>query len=288
MKKAIIIGSGPAGVSAALYLKRSGKNDVTVISNGKSALAKAEKIENYYGIEAMSGEELETQGIESAKKLGIDFINAQVVAITFDDLFKPIIETNKESLRADALLIAMGASRKSPRITGLSELEGKGVSYCAICDAFFYQNKDVCVIGNGDYAIHEAQILAQTSKTVTILTNGTELTAEVPENIKVINKKILSVDGTNCVESVTFDDRSTLTVSGVFVAIGVAGSTDLARKIGLELDGNKIKVDENMMTNIPGVFAAGDCTGGLLQVSKAVYDGASAGLAMIKYLSDSQ
>ena len=117
MKKAIIIGSGPAGVSAALYLKRSGKNDVTVISNGKSALAKAEKIEKYYGIEAMSGEELETQGIESAKKLGIDFINAQVVAITFDDLFKPIIETNKESLRADALLIAMGASRKSPRIT---------------------------------------------------------------------------------------------------------------------------------------------------------------------------
>lgn len=283
MKKAIIIGSGPAGISAALYLKR-GNIDVTVISKGIGALEKAEKIENFYGTEPVSGIELYNRGIESAKKLGIEFISEQVVSLNFDENFKPIVDTEKNSYKADAVLLAMGVSRRSANIKGLKEFEGKGVSYCAVCDAFFYRNKDVAVLGNGEYALHEASVLAQTSKSVTILSNGLDMETDLPENIGYINKKIISVNGENTVQSVTFDDGETLEISGIFVALGIAGSVDLARKVGVEVSDNKIAVNENMQTNIPFIFAAGDCIGGVLQVSKAVSDGARAGLSMINFL----
>ena len=285
MKKVIVIGSGPAGISASLYLKRSGKIDVTVISKGMGALEKAEKIENFYGFEkAVTGAELHQRGVEGAKNLGIRFAEEQVVSLGFDDNFKPVVETDKNQYPADAVLIATGASRKSPNIKGLKEFEGKGISYCAVCDAFFYRNQNVAVLGNGEYALHEAMILAETSKSVTILSNGSDVNIEVPENIGIIKKKIISINGENTVQSVTFDDGDVLETSGIFVALGVAGSVDLARKIGIEVSENKIVVNEDMQTNIPFIFAAGDCTGGVMQVSKAVADGARAGLAMINFL----
>ena len=285
MKKVIVIGSGPAGISASLYLKRSGKIDVTVVSKGMGALEKAEKIENFYGFEtAVTGAELHKRGVEGAKNLGIDFLEEQVVSLNFDENFKPVVETDKNKYISDAVLIATGASRKSPNIKGLKEFEGKGISYCAVCDAFFYRNKNVAVLGNGEYALHEAMILAQISKSVTILSNGLEINAEIPENINIIRKKIASINGKKTVQSVTFDDGDVFETSGIFIALGVAGSTDLARKIGVEVSQNKIVVNDDMQTNIPFIFAAGDCTDGIMQVSKAVADGARAGLAMIKFL----
>lgn len=284
MKNTIVIGSGPAGISAALYLKRSNITDVTVISKGIGALEKAEKIENFYGTGSVSGTELYNSGIESAKKLGIGLINEQVVSLDIDENFKPVVVTQKNSYKADAVLLAMGVSRKSPNIKGLKEFEGRGVSYCAVCDAFFYRNKDTAVLGNGEYALHEALILAQTSRSVTVLSNGLETETDIPDNIRHIGKKIISINGDNAVQSVTFDDGEILETSGIFVALGIAGSVDLARKIGIEVSDNKIIVNENMQTNIPSIFAAGDCTGGILQVSKAVSDGAKAGLAMINFL----
>ena len=285
MKKVIVIGSGPAGISASLYLKRSGKIDVTVVSKGMGALEKAEKIENFYGFEtAVTGAELHKRGVEGAKNLGIDFLEEQVISLNFDENFKPVVETDKNKYISDAVLIATGASRKSPNIKGLKEFEGKGISYCAVCDAFFYRNKNVAVLGNGEYALHEAMILAQISKSVTILSNGLEINAEIPENINIIRKKIASINGKKTVQSVTFDDGDVFETSGIFIALGVAGSTDLARKIGVEVSQNKIVVNDDMQTNIPFIFAAGDCTDGIMQVSKAVADGARAGLAMIKFL----
>ncbi len=285
MKRVIVVGSGPAGISAALYLQRSGKIDVTVISGGTSALCRAEKIENYYGFaQAISGEELYRNGIEGAKKLGVRFIEEEVVSLGFDESFKPIVGTDRSEYPADAVLLATGAARKTANIKGLKEHEGKGVSYCAVCDAFFYRGKDVCVIGNGEYALHEAQTLANTSGNVTILSDGKKLSAALPDNIKHIDSKILSIDGENAVSSVTFENGETLDVSGVFVALGVAGSGDLARKVGAETENGRIKVNENMETTIPGLYAAGDCTGGTLQVYKAVSDGATAAFSIIKYL----
>ncbi len=283
LKKAIIIGSGPAGISAALYLQRSGKVEVTVISSGAGALEKAEKIENYYGFaEPLTGKQLYENGIKGAQRLGVKIIEEEVVDLTFDMDMKPVVGTDKGEYHADAVLIATGASRKTLKIKGIQEHEGKGVSYCAVCDAFFYRNKKVCVIGSGEYALHEAQVLAQTSESVTILTNGNKLTADVPANISVIEKKLVSVDGENTVESVTFDDGESQPFSGVFIALGVAGSSELARKVGAETENGRIKVNEKMETSIPGLYAAGDCTGGTLQVFKAVYEGSTAALAMLK------
>ena len=285
MKKAIIIGSGPAGISAALYLQRSGKVQTVVISKGIGALAKAEKIENFYGFsEPISGRELHENGIEGAKRLGVQFIEEEVVSLSYNAEMHPIVSTTQQDYSADAVLIATGTSRKTVPIKGLKEHEGKGVSYCAVCDAFFFRKKPVCVIGNGEYAVHEAEVLASTSGSVTILTNGLKMASEVPESITVIDKKIISVNGEVTVESVQFEDGDTLEVKGVFVALGVAGSGELARKVGAETENDRIKVNEKMQTNLPGLYAAGDCTGGMLQVYKAVYDGATAGLAMLEYL----
>ena len=286
MNKVIIIGSGPAGISAALYLQRSGKAEVTVISNGAGALERAEKIENYYGFsEPITGRELYANGIKGAERLGVRLIEEEVISLSFDAEMKPVVGTTEGEYNADTVLLATGASRKTLNVAGLAEHEGRGVSYCAVCDAFFYRNKDVCVIGSGEYALHEAMILAQTSRSVTLLTNGAPVTAKIPDNIRINEKKLVSVNGDSIVESVTLEDGEALPVSGVFIALGVAGSSELARKVGAETENGRIKVNEAMQTSIPGLYAAGDCTGGTMQIFKAVYEGSTAALAMIKALN---
>lgn len=280
MSNVIIIGSGPAGISASLYTIRA-SIDTTVISKGNSALIKAENIENYYGFSTpVTGQALEQSGIEGAKRLGVKFITEEVISISYEE--KLSVKTNVNNYEADCILIATGSSRKTPKISGIAEFEGKGVSYCAVCDAFFYRGKDVAVLGNGEYAIHEAMELMPVAKSVTLLTNGLEPDASLPSGILLNTKKITSLKGGDRLAGVVFDDSSESALEGLFIALGVAGSTDLAMKIGALTEGNKIIVNENMETNIPGLFAAGDCTGGLLQVSKAVYEGAKAGTEMVK------
>lgn len=285
MTKLIIIGDGPAGASAALYALR-GNIDTTVISKGYGALEKAHAIENYYGLATpLPGKELHDLGVSQVRKLGADIVSKEVVGISFDGKFKVL--TADEEFSADALIIATGTSRKVPRIKGIADFEGLGVSYCAVCDGFFHRGKDVAVLGSGKYALHEAQALLPIAGSVTVLTDGTSPEVEFPSEIKVDERKISHLDGSPmALSTVVFDDSSSMTISGLFIAQGSASSTDLARKIGIATDSNKIVVDENMATNIPGIFACGDCTGGLLQVSKAVYDGATAGNSVVKYLRE--
>jgi thioredoxin-disulfide reductase len=285
MTKLIIIGDGPAGASAALYALR-GNIDTTVISKGYGALEKAHAIENYYGLTTpLPGKELHDLGVSQVRKLGADIVSKEVVGISFDGKFKVL--TADEEFSADALIIATGTSRKVPRIKGIADFEGLGVSYCAVCDGFFHRGKDVAVLGSGKYALHEAQALLPIAGSVTVLTDGTSPEVEFPSEIKVDERKISHLDGSPmALSTVVFDDSSSMTISGLFIAQGSASSTDLARKVGIATDSNKIVVDENMATNIPGIFACGDCTGGLLQVSKAVYDGATAGNSVVKYLRE--
>ncbi len=282
MKKVIIVGAGPAGISAALYLQRSGKTEVCVIAKGIGALAKAEKIENFYGLpEPISGKQLHENGVAAAKRLGVTFLTEEVVSLSYDGNMKPVVSTTKGDHPADAVLLATGSARRTAPVKGLQEHEGKGVSYCAVCDAFFFRNKDVGVLGSGEYAVHEASILQSTSRSVTILTNGQPLTAEIPEGININEKPLASVNGETVVDSVSFTDGEVLSLNGLFVALGTAGSADLARKVGAETEGSRIKVDDKMATNLPQLYAAGDCIGGMLQVYKAVYDGATAALAIL-------
>ena len=280
MYDVIIIGSGPAGISAAIYLKRAKKN-ILIITNGKSALEKANKIENYYGIQSISGEELYKIGIKQAENLKIPIEIDEVTNISLENSF--IVTTANREYESDKVIIATGTNRMAPEIKGIKEFEGKGVSYCAICDAFFYRNKDVAVIGNGNYAIHEAKQLKPVAKTVTILTDGKEMIQNRDvSDFEVDETPIREFRGTNKIEEVEFDNNNTKKIDGVFVAIGTATSTDLAKKIGAVINNNNIVVNENMETTIKGLYACGDCTGGLLQINKAVYEGAKAAMDIIK------
>lgn len=280
MYDVIIIGSGPAGISAAIYLKRAKKN-VLIISKGNSSLKKAEKIENYYGICSISGNELYEIGIKQAKELDIPIENDEVTNISFENNF--VVTTVNRKHESKYVIIATGTNRKTPNIKGIKEFEGKGISYCAICDAFFYKNKNVAVIGNGNYAIHEANHLKRVARTVTILTNGKEMIENRSSlDFEIDESPIREFRGTNVIEEVEFENNNIKKIDGIFIAIGTASSTDLAKKIGAVVKNNNIAVDENMQTNIKGLYACGDCTGGLLQINKAVYEGAKAAMDIIK------
>jgi len=276
MKKVIIIGSGPAGITAGIYLNRA-KIDNTIITNNQGSLKKADLIENYYGFEKpISGEELLENGVNQYLNLGGNIINDEIVGLTYED--KLVVKGLKENYRADIVILATGVSRLLPNIKGLSD--DLGISYCAICDAFFYKDKDVVVLGNGSYAVSEAKILDKTAKSVTILTNDREMIGDT--NININTSKIKEIKKAAGIFNIMYDDGTLMQTQGVFIAEGIAGATALAKKIGAKVNNNKIVVNELMKTNIPNLYAIGDCIGGVLQISKAVYDGTVCALNIIK------
>lgn len=276
MKNVIIVGSGPAGITAGIYLTRA-KIDNIVITNNQGALSKADMIENYYGfIQPIKGSELLENGKQQYLNLGGKIQEDEIVGITFED--KLVLKGIKENYKADIIILATGVSRLLPNIKGLSD--EIGISYCAICDAFFYRGKDVVILGNGSYAVSEAEILNKTSNHVSLLTNGREMLANT--NIEVNSNKITEIVKENDKFKVLFENGEILLSDGMFIAEGIAGASALAKKIGAKTENNKIKVNENMKTNIPGLYAIGDCVGGILQISKAVYDGTVAALHIIK------
>ena len=278
----IVAGKGPAGISAAIYGVRAGLR-VLVLGMDDSALLRAHTIENYYGFpNGISGKDLFEAGIAQAKELGVEVKTEEVVGLGFTEALT--VTTNVESYQAYGVVLALGASRKTPNLAGIKELEGKGVSYCAVCDGFFYRQKDVGGLGNGEYALHEAQALLPLASSVTIFTNGRPMTVPVAEGIAVEERPLAAVRGTESVEAVELADGTKVALAGLFVAEGVAGVVDLAKKIGAETTGAQIVVDERMQTNVPGLFACGDCVPGLYQVAKAVHDGAIAGLEAGKWV----
>ena len=295
----IIIGAGPAGISASLYAKRANLN-VAVIYSGESQLDKAHKIDNYYGFpQGITGPELYKNGIEQAKNLGIGVIQAEVTHI---ELLAPppqtqySVKAGGSEYTASAIILATGNKKLRPAIEGIIDFEGRGVSYCAVCDGFFYRKKNVAVIGNGTFAVEEARHLAHIADSVTILTDGKDdsevkaavaADSSIAEKIKIDTKKVTKIipngEGTK-VGGVAFEDGEILTLDGVFVALGSAGAADFAKKLGLALNGDSISTNEKMATNAPGIFSCGNANGGLLQVCKAVYEGGVAGLSAVDYI----
>lgn len=283
----LVLGGGPAGVTAAIYAVRAGKA-VTLVYQDGGALARAEKIENYYGFsDPLSGPELFRQGLSQAEALGVQIVRAQVLSLTFG-LQGLEAETTAGTFSASAVILATGMQRKRPRIAGLETFDGAGVSYCAVCDGFFCRNQEVAVLGAGEYALHEAGVLLPLAAKVTLLTNGEPLPPVLSPKLEADARPIAELTGENGILSaVRFTSGEILPISRLFVALGTAGSSDLARKVGLLTENGKILVDSTMTTNVPGLFAAGDCTGGLLQISQAVHQGAQAGLSAVKYLRKS-
>lgn len=284
MEKLIIAGAGPAGVSAALYAVRSGITPL-VLHKGGGALEKAVKIENYYGLpHPVTGAELYKNGLKQLESFQVPVVEEELLAVEYDGDYT--VRTTEHTYHSKALILATGAKRNPLALKELKKYEGSGISYCAVCDGFFYRGKEVAVLGNGPYALHEAKVLEPLAAKVTILTNGKEadFNGEDTASIHIETKKVISAGGDETLSYVQLEDESRLPISGLFVALGTADSTDIARKLGLIIENNHILIEPDTSTPLPGLYAAGDCTGGMLQIAKAVYEGAMAGTRAVNYL----
>lgn len=274
----IIIGGGPAGITAAVYIARAGFS-CAVIDDGRSSLLKTDKIENYYGFDTVSGKELFEKGIAQAERLGVKVQKAQVLSVDYEDMFAVL--TSEEKLYAKTVVIATGSGIKGKKIKGEEEFEGRGVSRCAVCDGFFFKGKNVAVIGDGEFALHEADVLSGVCGSVTLLSNGKELTSD---KFKVITDKISHIIGENTVSGAMLENGIKVPFDGVFIANGVPSAADFALRTGIAENNGVIVTDENMKTSIPGIFAAGDCTSSPKQIATAVYTGMKCAFSVIEYL----
>ena len=282
---AVIFGDGPAGISAALYTIRANMKTL-VFGLGDSVLKKASKVENYYGFaEPVSGEKLLSEGEAQLKRLGGVILREEVIGIEKEDVFR--VKTVNNTYSAHTVLIATGQKPVSIKIRNLKKFEGKGISYCTTCDGFFYRGKKVGVLGFKDFALHEAEELLKFTNDITIFTNGekTDFTDKSAAGKFAINEKPISAfEGEEFIERIVFEDGSETPVDGIFVAYGNASSINFALKMGILTKEQSIIANSSQETNIPGLYAAGDCTGVFKQIAVAVGQGAIAGKNMIEYV----
>lgn len=280
MYDTIVIGRGPAGISCAVYLKRYNLNPL-IIAKDNGALAEASSIENYYGFKNISGNDLAQIGIDQAKALNIPMIDGEVVNIEYVGHY--IVSTPSQSFESKSIFLAMGKKKAVLPIKNRNKFDGAGVSYCAICDGFFFRGKKIGLVGSGAYMEQEYSVLKNFSTDLTIFTNGDELNKEFP-NAKIVKDKITDLVGEDRLSCVVCGENK-YDIDGLFIALGTQSGMSLAYHLGIALDDKGyLKVDENFQTNMPGIFAGGDVIGGFLQVAKATSDGAIASLSIKKYL----
>lgn len=273
------------GVTASLYTKRANLKTLIFHQEG-SALEKTEKIENYYGFsKGISGKKLYEEGIKQAENLEVKVKREEVIGIMNEGKYFKI-NTTQDEYTSKIVILATGSKKKKPNIKGIEEFEGRGISYCAVCDGFFYKNRNISVLGSGNYAIAETNELINLAEKITILTNGEKEPEFRADNVEIETREIKEIQGEQKVEEIEFTDGTKLKTEGIFIAQGIAGSNDFAKKLGIITKNGNIIVSEKMETNLKGLYACGDCTGGLLQISKAVYEGTIAGTQAIKYIRE--
>ncbi len=294
----IIIGAGPAGLTAAIYGRRAEKS-VLVIEKGVfgGQVTFSPKIENYPGFGELTGTQLADKMVEHAISLGAEFEMETVTAIR-DGEIKEVV-TENGSFRGKTVIIATGAAHRHLGVAGEEKYLGNGISFCAVCDGAFYAGQDVTVIGGGNSALQEAILLSATSKKVTIIQNLPTLTGEealqnilkAKENVEIICSSVVSgFTGENTLEGIIIKnadtgEETTIPCNGCFVAIGLIPATDFIRgDIKLNFYGY-VDANESCRTDMDGVFVAGDCRSKeIRQITTATADGATAALAAIKYI----
>lgn len=278
MYDTIIIGQGPAGISCAIYLKRFNLNPL-VIAKDFGTLEIDTMIENYYGFKSIKGKELIELGIEQAKELGIEIINKEVISIeTYPTLE---VVTKDKKYQAKSIFLALGKSKEKVYIKGLKEFEGKGVSYCATCDGFFYRKKKIGIMGSGDYMLSELDVLKNFTSDLYVFTDK-ELDID---GVNIVNDKIIEIYGDEHIQGVK-TNKNAYELDALFIALGSQNGFSFAKHLGLEMDEKNNLVVNDYMSNIDGIFAGGDIIGGLPQIVKAASDGANAAVSIKKYLKD--
>lgn len=287
-----IIGAGAAGLSAAIYSARGGLKTLVLGDPARSRVALSKHFDNYLGFpEGIAGKELIERGVAQARRFGAEIVGAEAVAIRPGDGFT-IEFAREDPMEAKAVILATGVAGKPSGIKGEDEFLGMGVSHCVVCDGFFYRGKKVAVIGSASYAAKEALELLAYTPDVTIFSNGRGF--KVDESLaRQLDERGIArredrvaefVGGPEGLRGVLLRSGELFPAEGVFVALGTAGSADFARTMGIELNGTYIVVDREGRTGYPGVFAAGDCTGGPQQMAKAVGEGCLAALSAIAYV----
>ena len=298
MYDVIILGAGPAGLTAGIYAARGGLNAVIVESSavGGQASLTAE-IENYPGFESVNGFELVSIMQAQCDRLGVAFVFDNPVNVSLEGEVKRVTTAASGTLEARTVIIATGALPRTLGLPNESALMGGGVSYCATCDGAFFRGKPVAVVGGGNTAVEDALYLLKFASDVWLIHRRDALRADaiLADRVKSSGVKIVwdsvvtELVGENKLRSLTLKnvktgELSSLAVNGVFIAVGQTPST--AGLTGVELDGGYIVTDEEMRTALPGVFAAGDVRKkSLRQVVTATADGAIAAESAIKYLN---
>lgn len=297
----IIIGSGPAGLSAAIYAERARFETLIIEKNYISGgqILNTYEVDNYPGLPGISGYDLGVKLREHVDQLGAEFQEAEVNQIISKDDCKEVV-TNKGTFSAKTVIIATGARHRLLGVTGEREFTGNGVSYCATCDGAFFKDKDVAVVGGGDVAVEDAIFLARMCKKVYVIHRRDELRAAkslqeklvAQENVEIIWDTVVeSINGKDAVESLTLKNvkdevEKSIDIEGIFVAIGILPNSHAFQEI-VEMDGHGyIIAGEECTTSIPGIFAVGDVrTKSLRQIITAASDGAVAVTSVQDFLN---
>lgn len=296
----IIIGSGPAGLSAAIYAQRAKLSSILIEANYMSGgqMVNTYEVDNYPGLPGISGMDLGSRMREHAEKMGAVFVQERAQELRLEGEIKNVI-TNKQEYRAKTVLLATGAKHRMLEVPGEQELSGSGVSYCATCDGAFFRDKTVVVVGGGDVAVEDAIFLARICKEVYVIHRREELRAARVlqdklfglDNVRMIwNSVVTEIQGEFQVKgvrvrNVVTDEVRELEADGCFIAVGITPNSELAVS-QLKMDkGGYIEAGEDGVTSIPGVFAAGDVrTKQLRQIITAAADGANCITSIQNYL----
>jgi len=296
----IILGSGPAGLSAAVYAQRARLSTLVIeekpLSGGQ--ILDTYEVDNYPGLPGISGFELGQKFREHADRMGTEFVNEQVTEIK-DMGDKKLVVTGKKTYEARTLILATGARHRKLMVPGEEKFTGMGVSYCATCDGAFFRDKTVAVVGGGDVALEDALFLARGCKKVYLIHRREEFRGarilqervRETENIElVLSSRVTELRGEEQVSSVVIDNMADdtqheLQVQGVFIAVGISPNTIALDGVADQDDQGYILAGEDTRTSVPGIFAAGDVrTKQLRQVITAAADGANAVTSVERYL----
>ena len=300
MYDVIIIGSGPAGLSAAVYGKRAGFDIVVIEKNSMSGgqVLNTYEVDNYLGMPGVNGFDMGMEFRRHADKMGVSFINAQVTGIESNGNNGFII-TAGDRYETKSIIIATGAAHALLNVPGEERLTGRGVSYCATCDGAFFRGRTVAVVGGGDVAVEDAVFLSRISEKVYVIHRRDKLRAAkvlqeklfACPNVEIIWDSVVEeIEGEEQVKAVKIhnikeDGHETKEVDGVFIAVGLKPNSDLVHDIVECDEGGYIIAGEDCVTRTPGIFAAGDVrTKGLRQIVTAVADGANAVTSVERYL----